>query len=49
MERLLAAYRTDGDTRARDRLVQLYLPLVESLADRHAGRRSERHDLVEVG
>jgi RNA polymerase sigma factor (sigma-70 family) len=49
MERLLAAYRTDGDTRARDRLVQLYLPLVESLADRYAGRRSERHDLVEVG
>jgi RNA polymerase sigma factor (sigma-70 family) len=49
MERLLAAYRTDGDTRARDRLVQLYLPLVESLADRYAGRRTERHDLVEVG
>ena len=49
MERLLAAYRTNGDTRARDRLVQLYLPLVESLADRYAGRRSERHDLVEVG
>ena len=47
--RLLAAYRTDGDTRARDRLVQLYLPLVESFAKRYGMRGAEHEDLVQVG
>ena len=47
--RLLGAYRTDGDTRARDRLVQLYLPLVEALAHRHDRRGAEHDDLVQAG
>lgn len=40
--RLLRAYREHGDIRARDRLVELYLPLVESFAHRY--RRSEDYD-----
>jgi RNA polymerase sigma-B factor len=47
--RLLAAYRTGGDLRARERLVELYLPLVESFADRYEMRGAEREDLVQVG
>ncbi len=47
--RLLAAYRLEGDTRARDRLVELYLPLVETLARRHRGSRAEHDDLVQAG
>jgi RNA polymerase sigma-B factor len=47
--RLLGAYRTDGDARARDRLVQLYLPLVEALAHRHDRRGAEHDDLVQAG
>ncbi len=47
--RLLAAYRTDGDSRARDRLVELYLPLVESFANRYDMPGAEREDLVQVG
>jgi RNA polymerase sigma-B factor len=45
----LGAYRTDGDSRARDRLVQLYLPLVEALAHRHDRRGAEHDDLVQAG
>jgi RNA polymerase sigma-B factor len=45
----LAAYRSRGDARARDRLVQLYLPLVEALAHRHERRGAEHDDLVQAG
>ena len=38
-----------GDDRARDRLVQLYLPLVETLANRYRVHGVERDDLVQVG
>jgi RNA polymerase sigma-B factor len=43
------AYHTDGDDRARDRLVQLYLPLVEAFANRYRLYGAERDDLVQVG
>ena len=45
----MAAYHTDGDHRARERLVQLYLPLVEALANRYRVLGAERDDLVQVG
>jgi RNA polymerase sigma-B factor len=45
----LGAYKTRADTRARDRLVQLYLPLVEALAHRHDRRGAEHDDLVQAG
>jgi RNA polymerase sigma-B factor len=47
--RLLGAYREGGDTRARDRLVQLYLPLVEAFAHRYGRRGADYEDLVQVG
>lgn len=47
--RLLCAYRDQGDPRARERLVQLYLPLVEMLAQRHDGRGADHDDLVQAG
>jgi RNA polymerase sigma-B factor len=47
--RLLVAYRERGDARARDRLVQLYLPLVESLARRYRGPGAEFDDLLQAG
>jgi RNA polymerase sigma-B factor len=47
--RLLAAYRDQGDPRARERLVQLYLPLVEALAQRHDRRGGDHDDLVQAG
>jgi RNA polymerase sigma-B factor len=47
--RLLASYAADGDSRARDRLVQLYLPLVEALAQRHDRKGAEHDDLVQAG
>jgi RNA polymerase sigma-B factor len=47
--RLLAAYRDQGDPRARERLVQLYLPLVEVLAQRHDRRGADHDDLVQAG
>jgi RNA polymerase sigma-B factor len=47
--RLLIAYRNQGDTRARDRLVQLYLPLVETLARRYRGPHAEFDDLLQAG
>jgi RNA polymerase sigma-B factor len=47
--RLLAAYRDQGDPRARERLVQLYLPLVEILAQRHDRRGADHDDLVQAG
>ena len=47
--RLLVAYREQGDARARDRLVQLYLPLVETLARRYRGPGAEFDDLIQAG
>jgi RNA polymerase sigma-B factor len=47
--RLLVAYREQGDARARDRLVQLYLPLVETLARRYRGPGAEFDDLLQAG
>jgi RNA polymerase sigma-B factor len=47
--RLLSAYREEGDTRARERLVELYMPLVESLAHRHDKGGAEHDDLVQAG
>jgi RNA polymerase sigma-B factor len=47
--RLLRAYREHGDLRARDRLMELHMPLVRSLARRHAGRGEELEDLMQVG
>ena len=34
-DRLLRAYRQHGDVRVRDRVVQVYLPLVDIFARRH--------------
>jgi RNA polymerase sigma-B factor len=47
--RLLSAYRDQGDTRARERLVELYMPLVEALAHRNDKRGAEHDDLVQAG
>ena len=47
--RLLSAYREDADERARTRLVELYMPLVETLAHRHDRRGAEHDDLVQAG
>ena len=47
--RLLSAYREDGDERARTRLVELHMPLVETLAHRHDRRGAEHDDLVQAG
>ena len=46
---LLYAYHGQGDLRARERLIQQYLPLVRRLARRHAGRGEQLEDLVQVG
>ena len=47
--RLLRAFHEDGDTRARDRLIQLYLPLVETFANRYSRGGVEHDDLVQAG
>ena len=47
--RLLGAYRENDDARARERLVKLYMPLVEGLAHRHDRRGAEHDDLVQAG
>jgi RNA polymerase sigma-B factor len=46
---LLRAYHLRGDTTARDRLVELYLPLVETFARRYARSPEEHDDLFQVG
>jgi RNA polymerase sigma-B factor len=46
---LLYAYHGRGDLQARERLIQQYMPLVRSLAKRHAGRGEQLEDLVQVG
>ena len=45
---LLRAYREEGDTAARDRLVEAFMPLVSSLARRYAGRGEQFEDLQQV-
>jgi RNA polymerase sigma-B factor len=47
--RLLLAYHETGDISARERLVELYLPLVEGLARRYAGSSDIYDDLYQVG
>ena len=46
--RLLRAYRENGDITARERLVELYLPLVETFARRYQ-RRDDHDDLFQAG
>jgi RNA polymerase sigma-B factor len=47
--RLLRAYHEHGDTAARERLVELYMPLVDSLVRRHAHAADDHDDLFQVG
>jgi RNA polymerase sigma-B factor len=49
VNRLLREYREHGDLRARERLIQQYMPLVKSLARRHSLRGEQYEDLVQVG
>jgi RNA polymerase sigma-B factor len=46
---LLRTYHKDGDTSARERLIGLYLPLVESLTRRYTRSSDEYDDLYQVG
>ena len=46
---LLLRYRRTGDVAARERLIQLHLPLVRALARRHAHCGERHEDLVQVG
>jgi RNA polymerase sigma-B factor len=46
---LLRDYHLRGDSAARDRLVELYVPLVESFARRYARTADEHDDLFQVG
>ena len=45
----MSSYREGGDERARTRLVELYMPLVEALAHRHERHGAEHDDLVQAG
>jgi len=45
---LLCAYRESGDTAARDRLIEDFLPLARSLARRYSGRGEMLDDLEQV-
>ncbi|HET9013675.1 MAG TPA: sigma-70 family RNA polymerase sigma factor [Gemmatimonadaceae bacterium] len=47
--KLLRAYHERGDARARQRLVELYLPLVESFTRRYAHTADEHDDIYQVG
>jgi RNA polymerase sigma-B factor len=46
---LQRAYRSRGDLAARERLIEAYLPLAQSLARRFAHRGERVEDLVQVG
>lgn len=46
---LLRAYRERGDSAARQRLVELYLPLVESFVRRYGRTTEDYDDLYQVG
>jgi RNA polymerase sigma-B factor len=45
----MRAYRENGDPEARERLIELYLPLVRTLARRYAHCGERLEDLVQVG
>lgn len=47
--RLLHAYHERGDVAARERLIELYLPLVESFARRYSRSADDYEDLNQVG
>src|SRR3954451_536413 len=47
--RLLRAYHQNGDISARDHLVEVYLPLVESFARRYSRSSDDYDDLYQVG
>src|SRR3954468_20754786 len=46
---LLQRYHNEGDTGAREQLIQRHLPLVRSLARRYAGRGAALEDIEQVG
>ncbi len=46
---LLRRYHDEGDTGAREELIQRHLPLVRSLARRYAGRGEALEDIEQVG
>ncbi len=46
---LLRRYHEDGDTGAREQLIERHLPLVRSLARRYAGRGEALEDIEQVG
>jgi RNA polymerase sigma-B factor len=46
---LLRAYHLKGDITARDRLVEVYLPLVQSFARRYSRSSDDYDDLYQVG
>jgi RNA polymerase sigma-B factor len=46
---LLRRYHEDGDTGAREELIERHLPLVRSLARRYAGRGEALEDIEQVG
>ena len=46
---LLRRYHEDGDTTAREELIERHLPLVRSLARRYAGRGEALEDIEQVG
>jgi RNA polymerase sigma factor (sigma-70 family) len=48
-DRLLRAYHQDGDSRVRDRIVTLYLPVVATFAHGYARPGVEYGELVEAG
>ena len=47
--KLLARYHNEGDQRARERVIEEQMPLVEFLARKFAGRGEPLDDLVQVG
>ena len=47
--RLLAAYSEEGDSRAREQLVDNYVPLVRSLCRRFRRSRESQEDLFQIG
>jgi RNA polymerase sigma-B factor len=49
VDSLIREYREHGNLRARERLIQQYMPLVKSLARRHSMRGELYEDLVQVG
>ncbi len=46
---LLRRYHDDGDTTAREELIERHLPLVRSLARRYSGRGEALEDIEQVG